>query len=106
MALPPPIDGIPNSNSYSKKNSDKKIVRCEYCYRYGHTDEEYLDKKQKQPPSTPSQVSKTTCMNCKKKGHLAFNCPPKYACKITRPKIQKSELTTRTTANNVRGDIN
>ena len=52
----------------------------------------------------PSWVSKTTCMNCKKKGHLAFNCPTKYACKVIRPKTQKSKTTTRTMANNMKDE--
>ena len=93
-----------NNNQNQKKSSDKKIVRCKYCYRCGHTDEDCQDKKQKRPPSMPSWVSKTTCMNCKKKGHLAFNCPPKYACKVIRPKNQKSKKTTRTMANNVKDE--
>ena len=87
-------------------NSNKKIIRCKYCYRSGHTDEDCLDKKQKRPPSMPAWISKTTCMNCKKKGHLAFNCPPKYACKIIRPKAQKFKYNNKTTANNVKDEIN
>ena len=43
-------------------------------------------------------------MNYKKKGHLAFNCPPKYACKVIRPKTQKSKLTTRTMVNNMKDE--
>ena len=53
----------------------------------------------------PVWVTKTTCMNCKKKGHLAFNCPPKYVCKVIRPKTQKSKLNNnRITANNVKDE--
>ena len=29
-------------------------------------------------------VNKMTCSKCKKKGHLAFNCPPKYNNKIRK----------------------
>ena len=32
----------------------------------------------KRPPSMPEWVSKAECKKCKKKGHLSFNCPPKY----------------------------
>ena len=39
-------------------------------------------------------VSKVICSKCKKKGHLAFNCPPKYDNKCirsrSRPKIQSA----------------
>ena len=55
----------------------------------------------------PSWVSRTTCLNCKKKGHLAFNCPPKYACKVIRPKQQKSKsINSKVTANNVTVETN
>ena len=30
-------------------------------------------------------------MKCKKKGHLAFNCPPKYNCKVRKPPMGKSK---------------
>ena len=94
-----------NNSNNKKEKSDKKRIRCKYCYRVGHTDEECLDKKQKRPPSMPAWVTKTTCMNCKKKGHLAFNCPPKYACKVIRPKPQKSNNNNKKiTANNVRDE--
>ena len=52
----------------------------------------------------PSWVSKTTCMNCKKNEHLAFNYPPKYACKVIRPMAQKSKTINRTMANNVKDE--
>ena len=29
----------------------------------------------------PEWISKATCAKCKKKGHLAFNCPPKFGNK-------------------------
>ena len=32
----------------------------------------------KRPPSMPEWVSKAECKKYKKKGHLSFNCPPKY----------------------------
>ena len=34
----------------------------------------------------PDWVSKATCRKCKKKGHLAFNCPPKYENKPYKSK--------------------
>ena len=48
------------------------------------------DKKQKQPPSMSSWLSKTTCMKSKKKGRHAFNYPPKYAFKTIWPKMPNS----------------
>lgn len=36
----------------------------------------------------PEWVSKAICSKCKKRGHLSFNCPPKYACKVI--KVNKS----------------
>jgi len=96
-----------NNSNKKRENSNKKIIRCRYCYRCGHTDETCMDRKQKRPPSMPSWVSKTTCLNCKKKGHLAFNCPPKYAYKIIRPKIQNFQNNkNKTTANNVKDESN
>ena len=54
----------------------------------------------------PQWAKHSTCMKCKKKGHLAFNCPPKYNCKVRKtqmknnktynknnPKTQKEEST-------------
>ena len=32
----------------------------------------------------PEWVNKMTCSKYKKKGHLAFNCPPKYNNKIRK----------------------
>ena len=70
-------------NDYRKHNSKRK-PRCKYCYRFGHSDQECLDKMQKRPPSMPEWVSKMTCAKCKKKGHFAFNCPPKYNNKVRK----------------------
>ena len=51
-------------------------------------------KQSKRPPSMPDWVSKVICSKYKKKGHLAFNCPPKYDNKCirskSRPKIQST----------------
>ena len=76
-------------NDYRKHNSKRK-PRCKYCYRFGHSDQECPDKMQKRPPSMPEWVSKMTCAKCKKKGHFAFNCPPKYNNKVR--KIQQKKL--------------
>ena len=46
-------------------------------------------------------------MKCKKKGHLSFNCPPKYACKGIKPKNFKSKFGNKDTANvlqDIKGD--
>ena len=32
----------------------------------------------------PEWIYKATCAKCKKKGHLAFNCPPEYGNKIVK----------------------
>ena len=42
-----------------------------------------------------------TCMKCKKKGHLSFNCPPKYACKVIKPKDYKYKNKNQESANKV-----
>ena len=40
-------------------------------------------------------------MKCKKKGHLSFNCPPKYACKVIKPKDHKYKSKNQESANKV-----
>ena len=30
-------------------------------------------------------------MKCKRKGHLAFNCPPKYNCEVRKPPMNKNK---------------
>ena len=30
-------------------------------------------------------------MQCKKKGHIAFNCPPKYNCKVRKSPMNKKK---------------
>ena len=67
-----------NNTSKNSKNTKTNQKRCKYCYRIGHTDYECRNKQQKRPPSMPEWVANATCNICKKKGHLAFNCPPKY----------------------------
>ena len=67
-----------------------KSLRCKYCYLLGHTDNICRKKQMKQPPSMPDWVSKTTCRKCKKKGHLSFNCPPKYDNKPYKSTKNKS----------------
>ena len=37
--------------------------------------------------------------NIRKKGHISVNCPPKYACKIIKPKESKYKSINRETAN-------
>ena len=87
------IRQIRNPTSGQKKSSSKNI-RYKYCYRLGHEDTECRQKQSKRPPSMPDWVSKVICSKCKKKGHLAFNCPPKYDNKCirskSRPKIQST----------------
>ena len=42
----------------------------------------------------PDWVSKAVCSKCKKKGHLAFNCPPKYDNKCIKSKSRPKILST------------
>ena len=72
-----------------KKSDSKKKHRCKYCYRMGHTDQNCTDKMQKRPSSMPKWINKMTCSKCKKKGHFAFNCPPKYNNKIRKTTEKK-----------------
>ena len=48
----------------------------------------------------PEWISKATFLKCKKKGHLAFNCPPKYLCKTIKAPSKPNNFN-KTTANNV-----
>ena len=70
----------------SPSSSRVQTIRCKYCYRIGHHDSQCKQKEAKRPPSMPDWVSKATCRKCKKKGHLAFNCPPKYENKPYKSK--------------------
>ena len=36
----------------------------------------------------PQWAKHSTCMKCKKKGHLALNCPPKYNCKFRKTQMK------------------
>ncbi len=69
-----------NPHSQKGKIPNKKTMRCKYYYRSGYFDSKCPDKTHKKPPSMPESISKVTCLKCKKKRHLAFNCPPKYNC--------------------------
>ena len=50
----------------------------------------------------PEWISKATCLRCKKKGHLAFNCPPKYSYKVIKANTGKNNMGFKLTANNVK----
>ena len=78
----------------TKKNDQNrnKTIRCKYCYRLGHHDSQCKQKEAKRPPSMPDWVSKAVCRKCNKKGHLSFNCPPKYE---NKPYKAKSTLYNR-----------
>ena len=39
----------------------------------------------------PQWAKFSTYMECKKKGHLAFNCPPKYNCKIRKTQMKNNK---------------
>ena len=67
-------------------------MRCTYTYRLGHTDFACPDKRRKRPHSIQLWVSNATRMKFKKKGRLSFNCLPKYACKVIKPKNLKSKF--------------
>ena len=51
----------------------------------------------------PEWISKATCLRCKTKEHLAFNCPPKYSCKVIKANICKNNMGSKLSANNVKG---
>lgn len=68
------VNSAPTTNN--KTSSGK--MRCKYCYKPGHIDDTCRDKAQKSPPTMPDWVANITCTKYKKKGHMAFNCPPKY----------------------------
>ena len=89
---------IPNSKN---KLPHKNTVRCKYCYRTGHLDSKFPDKDNKRPLSMPEWISKATCLRCKKKGHLAFNYPPKYSCKVIKANTGKKNMGFKLSANNV-----
>ena len=50
----------------------------------------------------PEWISKATCLRCKKKGYLAFNCPPKYSCKVIKTNTGKNNMGFKLSANNVK----
>ena len=75
-----------DSNKTHKYQGNEKKTRCRYCYRAGHTDNNCQDRANKRPPSMPEWISKATCAKCKKKGHLAFNCPPTFGNKMVKSK--------------------
>ena len=53
-------------------------------FRVGHIDNNCPGRGNKRPPSMPEWISKATCAKCKKKGHLAFNFPPKFGNQTTK----------------------
>ena len=55
----------------------------------------------KRPPTMPEWISKAECKKCKKKGHLSFNCPPKYDNKPIKHKNDNryNKLNNRESAN-------
>ena len=67
------------------------MTRCKYCYRTGHTDANCRQKAMKRPPSMPERVSKAQYNKCKKKGHLSFNCSPKYDNKPIKSKSDRRQ---------------
>ena len=81
----------PNNDVEQNKNHQEPKIRCKYCYRVRHTDASYRDKQHKRPPSMYQWAEHSTCMKCKKKGHLAFNYPPKYNCKVRKPPMGKNK---------------
>ena len=87
------------TSSQSQRQTSR--MRCKDCYSTGHINISYPDKSRKRPPSVPFWISNLTCAKCKKKGHMAFNCPPKYDNKIIkhknttpRPPDEKAAYTT------------
>ena len=91
-----------NKNKSTNNNTRKAQKQCKYCYRLGHHDHECFDKKNKRPPSMPDWVPQATCTKCQKKGHLAFNCLPKYNNKTRRTR-QKNN-TSRSRNNDTQND--
>ena len=74
-----------SQKSPHKKDDLPKKKRCRYCYKLNHTENECRDRLNKRPPSMPSWVSKAKCNKCGKKGHLSFNCPPKFKNQVRKP---------------------
>ena len=68
----------PHNGLNKRPNNKRPTKRCKYCYKNGHNDQECRDKQMKRPPSMPKWVGNAQCNKCKKKGHLSFNCPPKF----------------------------
>ena len=81
----------PSNDNEQNKSTQESKIRFKYCYRVGHTDAIYRDKEDKRPPSMPKWAKHTTCMKCKKKGLLTFNCPPKYNCKVRKTPMNKNK---------------
>ena len=50
----------------------------------------------------PEWISKATCLRYKKRGHLAFNYPPKYLCKVIKANTGKNNMGFKLSANNVK----
>ena len=79
-----------------------QTIKCKYCYRIGHHDSQCKQKEAKRPLSMSDWISKAICRKCKKKGHLAFNCPPKYENKPYKSKndsLNRKEHRSETAAN-------
>ena len=82
----------PSNDNVQNKSTQELKIRCKYCYRVGHTDTSCRDKQDKRQPSMPQWTKHATCMKCKKKVHLVFNCPPtKYNCKVRKPPVNKNK---------------
>ena len=82
----------PSNDNEQNKSTQELKIRCKYCYRVGHTDTSCRDKQDKRQPSMPQWAKHATCMKCKKKVHLVFNCPPtKYNCKVGKPPVNKNK---------------
>ena len=78
-----------NTHRQFPSSTTDKVMRYKQCYRSGHTDTICRQKAMKRPSYMPEWVSKAECKKCKKKGHLSFNCPPKYDNKPIKHKNEQ-----------------
>ena len=93
-----------SQNPKHNNKTNKKVIRCKYCYKLNHTDTECRDRLNKRPPSMPEWVSKVKCNKCHKQGHLGFNCPPKYKNQIR--KSNKEDRQNKYRENKIRKEHN
>ena len=53
----------------------------------------------------PLWAKHSICMKCKKEGHLAFNCLPKYNYKVRKPPMGKSKPYNKNNSKTQKGEF-